>query len=133
MTERKPPDMPVGSWVDRQVAEAQKRGEFDDLPGRGKPLPTPSGRDAVTDWAIQRIKTGDLDPNALLPPALALRRERQDLPERLARERSEQRVRELVEDLNERIRETYRRPQVGPAVVVKLVDVEEAVEAWRQR
>ena len=26
------------SWIDRQVREAQERGEFDDLPGRGRPL-----------------------------------------------------------------------------------------------
>jgi DnaJ family protein C protein 28 len=26
------------SWIDQQIREAQERGEFDNLPGRGKPL-----------------------------------------------------------------------------------------------
>lgn len=26
------------SWIDQQIREAQDRGEFDDLPGKGKPL-----------------------------------------------------------------------------------------------
>ncbi|MEV4218944.1 DUF1992 domain-containing protein [Nonomuraea sp. NPDC049725] len=39
MTERKPGGMQFESWVDRQIREAQERGEFDDLPGAGKPLP----------------------------------------------------------------------------------------------
>ncbi|GAT83553.1 molecular chaperone DnaJ [Streptomyces sp. F-3] len=39
MTERKPPGIPFESWVDRQIREAQQRGEFDRLPGAGRPLP----------------------------------------------------------------------------------------------
>lgn len=131
MTERKPPGASFGSWVDRQIAEAEQRGEFDDLPGAGKPLPKPSGRDSVTEWALQRIKAGDLDTSALLPPALGLRRELQDLPNKLGRERSERRVREIVEDLNDRIREAYRTPQPGPPLTVAPVDVEETVADWR--
>jgi hypothetical protein len=86
----------------------------------------------VTEWALQRIKTGDLDASALLPPSLALRRELQDLPAKLAGERTERRVRELVADLNDRIREAVRRPQIGPPVTVAPVDVEEAVAGWRK-
>ena len=25
-------------WIDQQIREAQERGEFDNLPGKGKPL-----------------------------------------------------------------------------------------------
>ena len=34
--QRKPRDWE--SWIDQQIREAQERGKFDDLPGRGKPL-----------------------------------------------------------------------------------------------
>ncbi len=34
--QRKPRDWE--SWIDQQIREAQERGTFDDLPGRGKPL-----------------------------------------------------------------------------------------------
>jgi hypothetical protein len=30
--------MPYESWVDRQIREAIERGEFDNLPGQGKPI-----------------------------------------------------------------------------------------------
>jgi hypothetical protein len=37
------------SAIDRQIREAQERGDFDDLPGRGKPLHIESWDD---DWAM---------------------------------------------------------------------------------
>ncbi|GLY34581.1 DUF1992 domain-containing protein [Amycolatopsis sp. NBRC 101858] len=132
MTGRKPPKVSFRWWVDRQIGEARERGEFDDLPGTGKPLPKPTGNDAATDWVLRQVRAGGHDTKALLPPALALRREVQDLPERLAAERTERRVREVVADLNERIRQAYLNHHTGPPLTVALVDVEEAVEDWRR-
>ncbi|MEV0587999.1 DUF1992 domain-containing protein [Nonomuraea sp. NPDC050310] len=31
--------MPFKTWIDRQIREATERGEFDNLPGTGKPIP----------------------------------------------------------------------------------------------
>ncbi len=132
MTGRKPPKVSFRWWVDRQIGEARDRGEFDDLPGTGKPLPKPTGNDAATDWVLRQVKAGGHDTKALLPPALALKREVQDLPDRLAGERAEGRVREVVADLNERIRQAYLNHHTGPPLTVALVDVEEAVEDWRR-
>jgi hypothetical protein len=39
MTERKPPAVSWESFVERQIREAQEAGEFDSLPGFGKPIP----------------------------------------------------------------------------------------------
>lgn len=39
MTERKPPEVTFESWIDKQIREAEQRGDFASLPGRGKPLP----------------------------------------------------------------------------------------------
>jgi Domain of unknown function (DUF1992) len=39
VTRRKPPGASWESWIDRQVREAEERGEFDDLPGAGRPIP----------------------------------------------------------------------------------------------
>ncbi len=118
--------MQYESWIDRQIREAQERGEFDNLPGAGKPLQL----DDDPDWWIKaKIARENLQP--LLPTPLALRREVEQLPETLADARTEAEVRERVEDLNRRIRESYLRPQAGPRVVVGIVDVEVAVERWR--
>ena len=132
MTGRKPPKVSFRWWVDRQIGEARERGEFDDLPGTGRPLPKPTGNDAATDWVLRQVRAGGHDTKALLPPALALKREVQDLPERLAVERTERQVREVVADLNERIRQAYLNHHTGPPLTVALVDVEEAVEDWRR-
>ncbi|MGK3206436.1 DUF1992 domain-containing protein [Amycolatopsis sp. MEPSY49] len=132
MTRRKPPKVSFRWWVDRQIDEARDRGEFDDLPGTGKPLPKPTGNDAATDWVLRQVRAGGHDTKALLPPALALKREVQDLPGRLTAERTEQGVREVVGDLNERIRQAYLNHHTGPPLTVALVDVEEAVKDWRR-
>ncbi|MYW96830.1 DUF1992 domain-containing protein [Amycolatopsis rubida] len=131
MTERKPPGVSYGSWVDRQIAAAEARGDFEDLPGAGKPLPPPTGHDAATDWAIRRAREGDLDVAAFLPPALALPREIQDLPRKLAKVHAEGKVREIVEDLNARIRRAHAMPQDGPVLRARPLDVEETVASWR--
>jgi hypothetical protein len=132
MSGRKPPKVSFRWWVDRQIAQARERGEFDDLPGTGKPLPKPTGNDAATDWVLREVRKGGHDTKALLPPALALKREVQDLPERLAAERTERQVRDVVEDLNTRIRQAYLNHHTGPPLTVALVDVEEAVADWRR-
>ncbi|NBH06252.1 DUF1992 domain-containing protein [Amycolatopsis sp. SID8362] len=132
MDRRKPPKVSFRWWVDRQIDEARDRGDFDDLPGTGKPLPKPTGNDAATDWVLREVRKGGHDTKALLPPALALKREVQDLPETLAAERAEARVREVVADLNERIRQAYLNHHTGPPLTVALVDVEEAVQDWRR-
>ncbi|OZM71959.1 molecular chaperone DnaJ [Amycolatopsis antarctica] len=130
MTDRKPLGMSVESWVERQILAAQERGELDDLPGSGKPLPQrPAGE---LDWIAQKVRSENLDTTPLLPPALALAKELDELPRTLAGERAERRVREIVTDLNERIRYAQRNPQVGPPLRAVPVDPEETVRAWRQ-
>jgi hypothetical protein len=129
VTERKPADMPVTDWVDRQIREAQDRGEFDNLPGAGKPLPKRSGD--VMEWVAEKLRAENADTRALLPPSLALRKEIEELPGRLASVRSEQQVREIVADLNTRIKREILIPRGGPPLLVRLIDVEEAVAEWQ--
>ena len=116
------------SWIDRQVREAMERGEFDNLPGAGKPLDL----DPSEDWWIKaKIKAENLD--AVLPGPLALRREVEGITDAVADCRSEAEVRERCEALNERIRDYYRRPETGRRIIVRLVDVDAVVAGWRQR
>jgi hypothetical protein len=118
------------SWIERQIREAQERGEFDDLPGRGKPLRS-IDRPHDPDWWLKgMIEREGLDMSAALPPGLRLRRELEQLQEQLTELRSEQAVREVVGDLNRRILEHRRRTTGGPPIVVQTVDVERIVAAW---
>jgi Domain of unknown function (DUF1992) len=121
------------SWIDRQINEANERGEFDDLPGTGKPLPHLGNPDDPEWWIKQKIAREQLDMTAALPPQLALRKEAERLPELAAKAPSERAVHELVDDFNARVRECWRRPLEGPPVVVGLADADEMVTHWRAR
>ncbi|MGH3501718.1 MAG: DUF1992 domain-containing protein [Nocardioidaceae bacterium] len=119
------------SWIDRQIRDAQERGEFDNLPGAGKPI---EGLDQPYDenwWVKGLIKRENL--TMPLPTSLSLRKEVEDLPETLAAERSESVVREIVADLNQRILHARRRAVGGPMLVIRTVDVDETVQAWREQ
>jgi|SRR5947207_11621649 len=123
----------MSSWyesvVDRQIREAQERGEFDNLPGAGRPLPGYGEPDDEDWWIRQWIRRENI--TGLLPATLMLRREVEDLPQTLAAKKTEAAVRRYVEALNERIRKAQRGHLVGPPVVLSTVDVDETVAGWR--
>jgi len=118
------------SWVERQVREAIERGEFDNLPGAGRPLPSINGREDENWWVKGLLEREQLPMP--LPTSLALRREVADLPQTLADVPDESTVRDIIEDLNRRIRDSHRRRVDGPPIVVKPVDVEQTVTDWRR-
>ena len=121
--------MPYESWVDRQIREAIERGEFDDLPGQGKPIRGLTNRDEENWWVKAYLEREQLP--LPLPTSLALRREVMELPEALADVADEESVREIVRDLNRRIAESHRIRVDGPSIVIGLVNVERAVADWR--
>jgi Domain of unknown function (DUF1992) len=116
------------SWTERQVREAIERGEFDNLPGAGKPIPGINGREDEHWWIKSFLDRHQLPMP--LPTTLALRRELADLQETLADVGDEATVREIVRDLNRRIVDAHRNPD-GPPLVLELVNVEKAVDEWR--
>ncbi|MFD3720183.1 DUF1992 domain-containing protein [Streptomyces sp. NPDC058674] len=128
MTERKPPGVSFESFVDRQIGEAAARGDFEKLPGYGKPL---ASLDAPYDelWWIK----GKLHREGFsaLPPALALRKEAEDAREAVRAARSERRVREVLAEINDKIRAALRMPPPGPPLNLTEFDVEHEVAAWR--
>jgi hypothetical protein len=132
LTERKPPWMRHETWIDRQIREAQERGDFDNLAGAGKPLPNLDRPFTAERWAMDWVTREGGDLRGLLPPWLALRKERTELLASLAQVPSEAMVREAVADFNRRLLDQYRRPAEGPLIAVGVLDVEETVAAWRQ-
>jgi hypothetical protein len=130
MTERKPPGMSFESWVDSQISRGIARGDFDDLAGAGKPLPHRPGEDSMIAWVLEKARQENIDVFGMLPPGLALRKEKEDLPRRAAVLHSEAAVRALVEDFNDRVRLFWRRPQDPPVVPVGLADADALVAEW---
>lgn len=132
MTERKPPGVSFESWIDKQIREATERGEFDDLPGAGKPIPGAGQPYDELWWVKGLMRREKLSGEGALPVSLRLRKEIEDLPDRVRALRSERAVRDVVAKLNGRIAEWLRNP-TGPYARISLVDVETVVEEWRSR
>ncbi|TFV62564.1 UNVERIFIED_ORG: DUF1992 domain-containing protein [Bacillus sp. AZ43] len=133
MTERKPPGMSFETWVEGQIAQGMARGEFDGLAGAGKPLSSRALDQTGYEWVLEKARKENLDVFGMLPPGLALRKERDDLPRRAAALPSEDAVRALAEDYNARVREFWRRPQESRwSPVPGLADVEALALQWRE-
>ena len=132
MTERKPQSMSFNTWIDQQIAEAEKRGVFDNLPGAGKPLPLKpqDGVDYGQAWVRDYARREGVAAEEFLPTPLRLRKEIEQLTESVGEMASEEDVREIVGDLNRRILE-WRRFSEGPPVFVRLVSKEEMLDHWR--
>jgi hypothetical protein len=120
------------SSIDRQLREAQERGEFDNLQGLGKPLPD-AGREYDEDWWVKDWLRREGSASGVLPPTLALRREVEDLAQIVDRLGFEAAVRERVAEVNVRIGRAKAGLLEGPPVVLPLLDADEVVLGWRQR
>ncbi|MFD8022496.1 DUF1992 domain-containing protein [Streptomyces lavendulae] len=128
MTERKPPGVSFESFVDRQIREAADRGEFEKLPGWGKPM---ASLDAPYDelwWIKGKLHREGFSP---LPPSLALRKEAEDALEKVREARTERQVRAVLTEVNEKIRAALLRPPPGPPLNLTEFDVDAAVADWR--
>lgn len=118
--------------AEQQIRDAIARGEFDDLPGAGRPLPAELlSRDE--HWWIRQFAEREQTPgSAFLPAALQIRKEVQTLAERVAVMGSEAAVRRTVRDLNARIRAEILLPTSSIILGVGEQDESAAVDAWRQ-
>ncbi|SBT66704.1 protein of unknown function (DUF1992) [Micromonospora sediminicola] len=116
--------------VEAQIRSAQERGEFDNLPGAGKPIP---GRDLPYDegwWIRSFMEREQIPSDLMLPTPLQLRRRIEQLPAELRDLPTEEAVRSYVAALNTEVVAWLRTP-TGPRVVVRPVNVDEAVRRWR--
>ncbi|MFE9957436.1 DUF1992 domain-containing protein [Micromonospora sp. NPDC005299] len=116
--------------VEAQIRSAQERGEFDNLPGAGKPIP---GRDLPYDegwWIRSFLEREQLPGDLLLPTPLQLRRRIENLPEEVRDLPTEESVRTYVAALNTEVVAWLRTP-TGPRVVVRPVNADDVVRDWR--
>lgn len=118
-------------WLDLKVRQAIERGEFDDLPGAGKPLQGLDGNHDP-DWWLKKLIARE-KITGVLPPALQLRKDDAELDARLDQETAEAGVRHLVDELNSRVVEARRQLMGGPPVITPTRDPDAEVDRWRAR
>jgi hypothetical protein len=128
MTQRKPAGVSFENFIEAQIRRAREEGQFDDLPGKGKPLA--DLRDAYDPlwWGKKLVAREGV---SLLPPALEIRRTVETEMKRILALRSEARVREAVAALNEKIRKVNRSNVSGPPTTQGVLDTDEIVVRWR--
>jgi len=130
MTERKPRGVPFETWVERKIREAQERGEFDHLPGAGKPIPGLRGVHDPYWWIKDLLKREHL---SVTPRALELHKELEQARERIRAQASESAVRRVVAELNSKIAEFNRSVTAGPPSDLAPLDADAVVRDWRDR
>jgi len=118
--------------VETAIQQAMRRGDFDNLPGAGKPLPgIGNGRHDPDWWMRRKIEREQL--RGIGPVAYLLRTEDADLTERLDALGRPDEVRATVEDFNARILDARRQLLGGPPVITQPRDVDVEVAAWQER
>ena len=110
MTRRKPAGARWESWIDHQIREAEERGEFDDLPGAGKPIPDLDKPFDEMWWVKDKLRREGL---SYMSPTVALRKEAHDALVAASRASSEAEVRKIISAINEKIREANRNAIAG--------------------
>ena len=118
-------------YVDLQIKQAMERGDFDNLPGAGKPIKD-LGTQHDPDWWIKRLIERE-KITGVLPPALQLRKDDAELDARLDRHTAESEVRRELEEFNARVMKARYTPVDGPPLVTMPRDVDAEVARWRAR
>ncbi len=130
MTARKPPRLSWESWIDRQIREATERGDFDDLPGTGEPIPDLDQPYDENWWTQRKLRSEGL---TYQPPSLALRKVAHEALEAASQAKSEAELRQIIEGINEQIREANRKGIAGPPLMLVPYDTDRILEQWRAR
>lgn len=117
--------------VESALEKAIKRGDFDDLPGLGKPL---SGlhNSQDPDWWV-KTKMDQEDMSGVAPAAFQLRKENAALEDTVDAFSKEADVRSYLAGFNDRVRDAIMDLREGPPVFTPPRKVEDEVAAWRQR
>jgi hypothetical protein len=128
VTKRKPFGMSWETWIDRQVREGMERGDFDDLPGHGKPIASlDKPRDELW-WVKDKLRREGV---SYLPPTLQVRKDLDDARDAIAASTKEAEVRQILDEINGKIRRVNAQATSGPPSNLMPLDVERTVMEWR--
>jgi hypothetical protein len=129
MTERKPPGTNWESWIEAQIRVAMEEGAFDNLPGKGKPLPD-RGQDYDSLWWVNQLARRE--QVSLLSPSLELMRKVERELAAIEKLPDEAAVRRKVAALNVEIARLNATLVEGPPMRYGALDVDQVAARWRQ-
>lgn len=118
------------SAVEQQIRDGMARGEFTNLPGKGKPLDGLADGHDEDWWLKAKLRAERL---SYLPPTIRIRRELEEAREAMDATSNEVVVRRIIEDINTKIRDINRRGAEGPPSTLMALDPDTEVGRWRTR
>lgn len=127
---RKPPGMSWESYAEQLIREAQLAGEFDNLPGMGKPIPGLDGYDDADWWVREKLRREQI---SALPPSLQIKADVCRALEKVWNLSSADAVRREVMVVNDQIRQANFAIHWGPPSTQMPLDVDEVLREWERR
>ena len=128
LPDRKPAGMSWTSFADAKIREAQASGQFDNLPGFGKPLPGIGEPDDENWWVKDRLQREGI---SLLPPALAIKLDVERTLATIAGLTNIEEVRQTLAALNTRIRQAHWASITGPPCDTQELSEAAVLEQWQ--
>jgi hypothetical protein len=130
MTDQKPPGKSWKSWVEEQIQDAQRGGEFDRLEGKGRPIP---GIEAPYDplWWVKKLL--EREKISMLPLALEVRAKADKMLDTVWGLPTEAHVRERVGAINAEIARANRTTATGPPTTLAPLEIDDILAEWRRR
>ncbi len=118
-----------GKIVEQRIREAQENGEFDDLPGRGKPLSLEDDSHIPEDLrlAYKILKNADC-----LPPEILEKKEINQMEELLASIPDEKERYKLIKKINYRIMKLNMMGKKSPLLEENQIYYRKAVDKMTQ-
>jgi len=116
--------------VEKKIQEAMDRGEFDNLPGAGKPvhIEPPPVRNEDLWWALKILKQANF-----VPDEVRWRKRIDELRDRMYSVADEQQLRQIVRELNELIVRLNTMGTNRIPTTLSPFDEEEVVAEFRAR
>lgn len=126
---KKPDGMSWESFAEHLIQQAQAAGEFDHLPGFGKPLPAIEELATENWWVRDKLRRENL---SVLPPSLQIRVDVQQTLSAVWELGTEGEVRKALQELNARIAAANRSLEPPPSDTLP-VDIDALVARWQER
>jgi hypothetical protein len=111
-----------------KIEQAIQEGQFNALPGFGKPLNLDPANNAGDCWLKRKAQQENLE---ILPPALVLKRHVERKQQAILEIRDEAKARTALLELNEMIEKSLMNILWGPPCDVLPLEIERFMEAWR--
>lgn len=125
---RKPPSQSFDSFIEERIRNAIDNGEFQGLPGLGKPIPDIDLPYDENRWLRDKLKREKVNA---VPPLLQIKLDIEATLEKLNSLESEAAARKLLAELNERILAASYAHIAGPTSDIMALDIEKQIYKWK--